>query len=161
MFTLSQELEIFLWSVVCGVIIMALYDIFSVARCSKNFSILVCNICDGIFVAAAAVVMIFVTFCSSNGYVRTYEFIGAVIGGLLYKIILGRYFKFLVQKILFFFYSFFTKIFKLLLTPIKFMYKIMYSIIGLLYKVAGRLIFPVKNRCALHLHTLRKTFKKT
>lgn len=161
MFTISQEVGIFLWSVGCGVIIMALYDVFSVARCEEKFSILVCNICDSIFVATAAAVMIFVIFCSSNGYVRTYEFMGAAIGGLLYKIILGRRFSIAIQKILFFFYGIFTKIFKLLLTPIKFMYKIICSIVGLLCRVAGNFTFPVKNRFAQHLHTLQKTFKKT
>lgn len=161
MFTISQEVEIFLWSVLCGVIIMVLYDVLSIARRTGGFSILVCNICDGIFVVCAACVMIFVIFCVSNGYVRAYEFMGAAIGGLLYKILLGRYLSFILQKILSFIYAFFTKIFKLLLTPIKFMYKIICSIIGLLYKLAVKLLLPVKNRCSAHLHTFRKTFKKT
>lgn len=161
MFTISQEITIFLWSVLCGSIIMVLYDILSLARNAGTFSILVCNICDGIFVVCAACVMIFVVFCSSNGYVRAYEFIGATIGGLLYKILLGRYFTLILQKILLYIYSFFTKIFKILLTPIKFMYKIICSIIGLLYRLAVRLFSPVKNKCTAHLHIFRKTFKKT
>ena len=161
MFTISQEAEIFLWSFLCGAVIMALYDILSIARRTQGFSILVCNICDGIFVLCSSAVMIFVIFCVSNGYVRAYEFIGAATGGLIYKILLGRYFSLIAEKNLFFLYSFFTKIFKLLLTPIKFMYKIICSIIGLLCRLMRRLFYPVWQKLALHLHTLKKTFKKT
>ncbi len=161
MFTISQEVEVFFWSVLCGAVIISLYDIFSLARKTGDFSILVCNICDGIFVLCASSVMIFVIFCVSNGYVRAYEFFGALIGGLLYKILLSRYITFVMQKILYFFYLFFTKIFKLLLTPIRFMYKIICSIIGFLCKVIDKFLSPIKNKATLSIHTLRKTFRKT
>lgn len=161
MFTISQELDIFLWSVLCGGAIMFLYDVLSLAWKSGGFSILVCNICDGIFVICASSFMIFVVFCVSNGYIRAYEFIGVAIGGFLYKILLGNFLSFVMQKVLFFIYVFFTKIFKLLLTPIKFTYKIICSIIGLLCRLASRLFAPLKNKCSARLHTFCKTFKKT
>ena len=161
MFTISREVTIFLWSVLCGAVIMMMYDIFSLARKTGDFSILICNICDGLFVLCASAIMIFVVFCVSNGYVRAYEFIGAAIGGILYKILPSRYITFVMQKILLFFYSFFAKISKILLTPISFMYKIICSIIGLLYKMLTRLFTPLRNRTSMHLHTLKKTFKKT
>ena len=161
MFTISREVTIFLWSVLCGAVIMMMYDIFSLARKTGGFSILVCNICDGLFVLCASGIMIFVVFCVSNGYVRAYEFIGAAIGGILYKILPSRYITFIMQKILLFFYSFFAKISKILLTPIGFMYKIICSIIGLLYKMLTKLFAPLCNKASMHLHTLKKTFKKT
>lgn len=159
--SISQEVEIFLWSVLCGAVIISLYDIFSLARKTADFSILVCNVCDGIFVLCSSAVMIFVIFCVSNGYVRAYEFFGAIIGGLLYKMLLSRYVSFVMQKTLCFFYLFFTKIFKLLLTPIKFMYKIIRSIIGFLCRVIDKLLSPVGNKAKLSIHTLKKTFRKT
>lgn len=161
MFTISQEVEIFIWSALSGVIIMMIYDVFSLTRSTHCFSVLVCNICDGVFVVTAATVMTFVIFSVSNGYVRSYEFIGAALGGVLYKITVSRYISFIIRKSARITYTVFTKIFKILLTPLRFMYKIICSIIGVLYRVAGRLLSPVRARVGSSFHTIRKTFRKT
>ncbi len=131
MFTMSQEAEIFIWSVICGVVIMIIYDFFSVPR-KSHFSVLTCNVFDSSFVIIATGIMFFVIFSVANGCVRAYEFIGAFLGGILYKLTLGKVMPMVFYKIIRVISLFFWKIFNFLLTPIKFMYKIIYSIIGVL-----------------------------
>ena len=105
-----------------------LYDLFSVITEQKSKSFFVLNILDGIFVTTVIAIMIFVLFNVSNGYVRAYEFVGAIIGACLYKIALSRLVKCLFTKITEGIFAIFDFFCKLLLTPIKFMYKIMYDI---------------------------------
>lgn len=139
MFTMSQEAEIFFWSFLCGVIIMTVYDFLSVPRRS-HFSVLICNVFDASFVVIASAVMFFVIFSVANGCVRAYEFIGVFLGGILYKITLGKVMPLVFFKIINAISMIFSKIFIFLLTPIKFMYKIVYSIIGVLCRGVRKII---------------------
>ena len=131
MFTMSQETWIFLWSALCGVFIMVIYDLLSVPR-KSHFSVLICNVFDASFVIISAAIMFFVIFSVANGCVRAYEFVGAFLGGVLYKLTLGKIMPVVFYKIVRVISLFFWKIFKFLLTPVEFMYKIIYSIIGVL-----------------------------
>ena len=128
MFTMSQETQIFIWSVLCGIIIMVIYDFFSVPR-RNHFSIFTCNVFDASFVIIATGIMFFVIFSVANGCVRAFEFIGAFLGGILYRLTLGKIVPTVFCKIIMIILLFFSNFFKFLLTPIKFMYKIIYSII--------------------------------
>ena len=131
MFTMSQEALIFIWSVLCGAVIMVIYDFFSVPR-KSHFSIFTCNVFDASFVIIAPGIMFFVIFSVANGCVRAFEFIGAFLGGILYRLTLGKIMPTIFYRMIKLISLFFSKIFKFLLTPIKFMYKIIYSIIGVL-----------------------------
>ncbi len=160
MFSLSQEALIFIHSVLCGVTIMVIYDFFAVTRRSC-VSVLVCNICDSVFVLASSLVMIFMLFSVSNGYVRAYEFIGAFLGGAIYKITISRYLSALFVKIIGIILVIFAKIFKFLLTPLEFMYKIICSIIGVLCSGMRKILTPAVRSIKKLLHTIGLTLKKT
>lgn len=157
----SDEISIFLWSIVTGIVIMVCYDIFSVATNREKYSIVVCNILDGVFVTCSCAVMIFMLLGVSNGYVRSYEFIGAFIGGFLYKITLSFFFKSFFRKIMDIFFGVFKFFLKILLTPIKFMYKIMYNTISMFCKVAKKTLSPVSNRCSRIFALVKTSLKKT
>lgn len=152
----SGEVSIFLWSIVSGVIIMVAHDIFSVAVNKNSYSILVCNILDGIFVTCATAIMIFILLNISYGYIRSYEFVGAFIGGFLYRITLSPFVKIIFSKIFHVFFEVFQFFLKLLLTPIKFMYKIMYNSISVLSRVCSRILSPVSRALTLTKISLKK-----
>lgn len=152
----SGEVFIFLWSIVSGVVIMVAHDVFSVAVNKESYSILVCNIIDGIFVTCATAIMIFILFNVSYGYIRSYEFIGAFIGGFLYKITLSPFVKIIFSKVFYVFLAVFRFFLKLLLTPIKFMYKIMYNSISVLCKVGSRFLSPVMRALTITKISLKK-----
>lgn len=153
----NGEVLIFLWSLVSGAIIMVTYDFFSVFTSKENMSILVLNIFDGVFVVSATAVMMFILLNVSNGYIRSFEFIGAAIGGILYKITLSRLFTTLFQQIIRTFFVIFNIFCKILLTPLKFMYKIIYNTISVLIKAVSKSLLPVLRWLALFKISLKKT----
>jgi len=159
--SMSDELVIFLWSVLSGIFIAFTYDIFSIARNTDKFSILVCNICDGVFITCASTIMIFILFSVSNGYVRFFEFAGAFIGGILYKLTLSRIVLTSLKKIIHIFFKLFKVFFKILLTPLKLMYKIIYNTISVLCVFIRRLLFPIRVKSSNHFKNLRQALKKS
>ena len=154
---INGEVIIFLWSILTGAVIMMTYDFFSSFTNNKNLSILVLNIFDGIFVVCATTVMIFILLNVSNGYIRSFEFIGALIGGTLYKITLSPLFKALFRHTFAIFFLIFHFFCKLLLTPIKFTYKIICNIIGVLSKTASKCLMPFLRKLSLLKIALKKT----
>ncbi len=154
---IDGEVSIFLWSVVSGIVIMVAYDIFSVLTNNKSFSVFVCNIFDGIFVLCASTIMIFIMFNISNGYIRSFEFVGAGIGILIYKITLSRLISTVFLKVINFVISFFEVFLKILLTPIRFMYKIMYNGVSMLVKTTAKLLLPLKRQLSLMKVSIKKT----
>ena len=157
----SGEISIFLWSILCGVIIMIAHDMFSIFTNAENYSILVYNIFDGIFVLCACAIMIFIMLSVSNGYIRSYEFIGAFIGAFFYKITLSKLFKPIFFKITYCFYSLFQLFFKILLTPIKFMYKIMYNSVSGIFRAVTNCFSPMICKCMRFTSLIKISLKKT
>ena len=128
----SGELTVFLWSVLCGVLIAICYDLIKIIYSDEHFCVAVCNICDGIFVLYASAIMIFVLFSVSGGYVRFYEFFGAFLGAFLYKITLSSLLSSVFRKIFDAIFTVFKFFLKILLTPLEFMYKIIYNTISVM-----------------------------
>lgn len=129
----SGELTFFVWSFFSGVLIAVCYDLIKTIYSDKHFCVTVCNICDAIFVLYASAIMIFVLFSVSGGYVRFYEFFGAFVGALLYKITLSPLLSSLFSKIFDGIFAVFKFFLKILLTPLRFMYKIMYNTISVMF----------------------------
>lgn len=142
----SGELTVFLWSFLSGVIIAICYDLIKTIYSDKHFCVAVCNICDAVFVLYAAALMIFVLFSVSGGYVRFYEFFGAFIGALLYKVTLSRFISSLFHIFFDGIFAVFKFFLKILLTPLKFMYKIMYNTISVLFGAAFRKVIAFFRR---------------
>ncbi len=157
----SDEISIFIWSVVTGIVIMIGYDIFCAATDREKYSIVVCNILDGVFVTCSCAVMIFVLLAVSNGYVRSYEFAGAFIGGFLYKITISTFLKSFFRKITEILFCVFNFFLKILLTPIRFMYKIMYNTISVFYRFVQKLLSPATRGCSRFFSLIRTSLKKT
>lgn len=151
------EIVIFLWSLLTGIIVMALYDFFSVFTNSNGLSLFVLNVFDGIFVVCATTLTLFIFLNVSNGYIRSYEFIGALIGGILYKITLSKLFKALFFKIFSVIFAVFNFFCKILLTPIKFTYKIIYNIIRVSSWAVLKVFTPLLRKFSLFKITLKKT----
>lgn len=158
---IDGEIPIFLWSILSGVIIMAVYDIFSIAAHKERYSIFVCNIFDGVFVLSACVIMIFILLSVSNGYIRGFEFIGAFIGALTYKLTLSPIFILIFSKIIEFIFAVFRFFLKILLTPLRFTYKIIYNTISVLFKFSHKTLSPVILRGSRFFSLVKISLKKT
>ena len=154
---INGEVAIFLWSVVSGAVCAVLYDFFSSFCDTRKFSVFVLNIFDGIFVICATAFLLFVLLNVSNGYIRGYEFVGALIGAIFYKFTLSRLFKFIFKRTIAIFFSIFDFFCNLLLTPIKFMYKIMYNIISMSYRAVLKAFIRIFGRLSVVKTILKKT----
>ena len=98
-FSMTDEVYVFLYSALSGGLIMLFYDILSIAGEKKECPVFLLNVCDGIFIIVACAIMVFVSFTVSNGIVRSFEFLGAILGAILYKLTLSRLISAFLKKI--------------------------------------------------------------
>ncbi len=139
-FSMTDEVSIFLYSCLAGIIILFFYDILSLAGKRRECSLFFINVCDGIFVMVACVIMVFILFTVSNGIVRGFEFVGAALGATLYKLTLSPFVYLILEKLTALITSFFKLFFKILLTPLKFMYKMISKCISVLFRPVVKLL---------------------
>ena len=151
-FSLSREVFIFLYSALSGALIMLFYDIISLSFKKREGPVMIYHICDGIFVIVACVVMLFINLSVNNGIVRGFEFFGAFLGGLIYKVTLSPVVLFLLSKITAFTTAFFKFFFKIVLTPANFMYK-------MLSKCINALLCPLKKVFSFASYKASSSFK--
>lgn len=116
---ISLEAYIFLATVVSGIVSGAIYDIFSVFKFVKKK--LFVSLYD-IFMSLVICSIIVIVFYLYNSFMlRWYMFIGLFLGIIFYFLCLRRFFVYVLEKIL----QLFHFIFKILLTPTRFLYKIL------------------------------------
>lgn len=164
-FSMAEEAAVFFYSCLAGVLIMVFYDLISVAGKKQRCPVFILNVCDGIFIVVACAIMVFITFSVSNGIVRGFEFAGAVLGALLYKLTLSRFLSAFFYKICGLVSAFFKIFFKILLTPLEFTYKMVSKCIGVLLRpvvsVVRKMVSHFSFRARFALRTARKAMKKT
>ena len=140
---ISDELHTFLATVLAGLAVGALYDLIRATRKRAPAEGLLLGVQDVVFWAAAAGIVFFTVFDASDGRLRGYELLGAILGAILYFSALSRLFLRVVDWILRVFMKIFLICLKILLTPLLFLYNII-------------------NKPILYLSgKLRKIFRKT
>lgn len=85
----SQAIN-FLYTVIGGVAIAFVYDIFRILRKAVRTGSLVTYVQDLLFWLIVSVIMFLTIFYSNDGELRAYLFIGACIGVILYALLLSR-----------------------------------------------------------------------
>lgn len=157
----SGELTVFMWSFLCGIVITVFYDLIKCIYANESYSVTVYNVCDAVFVICACAFMIFVLFSVSNGYVRSYEFAGAFLGAILYKITLSRFVSAIFYRITEVFFAVFNFFLKILLTPLAFMYKIIHNTISIFASGMRKLFAPLSQKALRIFRLVKITLKKT
>lgn len=159
-FSISKEVCVFLWAALTGAVLVFIYDLFRLLRKKGESSNLLVQIQDGVFWAIALFVMFAVVFSVNNGRVRFYEILGAVLGAVLYHLTLSP----LVFKGISFLTEIFLKIFvfflKILLTPLVFMYNIMYRCVNFVLRLIIRPVVRLGKGFWLHLKRAVRLVKK-
>lgn len=89
-FTLSEQMWCLLWSVVCGVGLGVLYDVFRGIRFVLGNGKLSTFCCDVVFMLLCAFVTMFFSVAFSRGNPRYFILMGELTGFLIYILILGR-----------------------------------------------------------------------
>ena len=133
-FSVSKEAFVFLCSVLSGAAIFFIYDLFRLVRKKSGSCTFFVHIQDGVFWLIALFVMFFVVLFVNNGILRLYELLGALLGATLYGFALSEHILKLLEKTVDLFSLIFRFFLKILLTPLYFMYNILYRYICLLLR---------------------------
>lgn len=132
---------------ITGALIGALFDIFRILRRSFKTADWLTYLQDIIFWILAGCIMLFSIFIFNNGQIRSYVFIGMLLGIILYMIAISKIFV------------------KFSVTIIKFIKKILSYPINLIKNILLKLIKPILKlleKTKKHLQNLpNKTNKKT
>ncbi|MDF2523533.1 MAG: hypothetical protein K0R31_1174, partial [Clostridiales bacterium] len=132
--TVSSQAYVFLWSVIGGMAIAFIYDLFRIKRKTIRTINFLTHIEDLVYWILVALIMFAVVYYSNEGEIRGYIFIGTLIGVILYTLIFSRMvmtsFLFIigiVKKVFNFIWKIisfpFNVLFKLLAIPIKAIYR--------------------------------------
>lgn len=95
-----NQLTTFLIYIISGMAICIFYDIFRVLRKSIKTSNLVTYIEDVIFWIAVCTFLIWLIFKVSFGELRSYIFIGLILGGIIYLLTFSKHFITINVKVL-------------------------------------------------------------
>jgi len=88
--SVSAQAYIFLYSIVGGVIIAFIYDIFRVKRRAVKTSLIFVYVEDLVFWIIVGAVMFAVIYLSNEGEVRGYIFIGSLLGIIAYSLVFSK-----------------------------------------------------------------------
>ena len=126
-----NQLYIFLNFVLTGIVIGILYDIFRILRKSFKTIDIITYIQDFIFWIFTGIVLLYSIFTFNNGELRSYVFIGIIIGIILYMLLLSKYFV------------------KISVYVIRIIKKLLYWPLSKLYHIIKKYIFrPIYNKIA-------------
>lgn len=163
----SLQALIFLYSVVGGIAIAFVYDVFRIKRKTIKTSNLVTYLEDIIYWLIVALIMFFVLYYGNEGEIRGYIFLGAIIGVVLYSLLFSR----IIMKILLALIRIAGIVIKKTWEVISFPFKLIFSIIGIpakfIYKQLKKISKRIKklgrrsiDKTILWKRTFRNIFKK-
>lgn len=122
---MTNELYAFICAIVCGILSVILWNITEAFRNSIRAKAVINGILDVLWWVVAVVVFCMCMWEIINLKIRAFEFIGVGIGAFLCHITLARPIRYVSGLIFGFFFKIIQFIFKILLTPWTFLYKIL------------------------------------
>ena len=132
---MAHDVYALLGITVAAAIASLIFDLF---RVIKNNTKIPTAVMDILFWLTASVLMCAALLYFNNGILRGYEIIGAIIGALLYFLTISKPVIKLFTVIFKFFFEKLKFICKILLTPLRFLYKILYKIYNCSSKIFGK-----------------------
>lgn len=166
--TVQSQVYIFLYSILGGVLIAFIYDLFRIKRKAVKTAIVFIYLEDLIFWIIVAIIMFVVVYLSNEGEVRGFIFIGTLLGIILYialfsKIVINS--SMFVLRIIFKVFYFvwviisypFRIVFKMVGYPVRFFVKIARKYMKKVRNIGRRKSFKIKFWSRIFRNALRKT----
>lgn len=116
---ISDQLNIFLWSIVIGGALALLYDAFRILRRIVKHSKWIVGIEDLIFWMATSIIVFRYIFEANDGSIRSYIFLGICLGALLYTLTLSKLIVNTLTKVIREIIKLTTKVLNIILKPIR------------------------------------------
>ena len=99
--SILDEAGVFWDGLILGVLLVAGYDLVRVFRRLIRHGILWVSIEDCVYWIVCAVLMFAMLYQNNDGRIRAYIFGAAVLGGILYHLLLGKHFIRIISKVIF------------------------------------------------------------
>lgn len=122
---MTAEMYAFISAIACGMLSVILWNVTEALRNAIRAKAVINGFLDVIWWVVVSVVFCICMWEIISLKIRAFEFIGVGIGAILCHITLARPIRFVCGKIFGFFFKIIQFIFKILLTPWTFLYKIL------------------------------------
>lgn len=119
-----NQANLFLIFAINGVIIGLVFDIFRILRKSFKTSDVVTTLEDILFWLITGIIVLYSIFIFNNGEIRFFMFLGIFLGIMLYMLLLSSHIIKFSVKVIAIIKRAVAFIFKILISPIQFIYKI-------------------------------------
>jgi len=131
--TLSSQIEFFIWTLIAGVSLGALYDLFRALRKMRKSGVRAIIFQDVVFLIITALVIFASAYFINDGEMRWYGIFGVICGFIIYRVTVGdavlnalvAFTRFLIKTVL--------VIIKILLFPVKIIYKILKKPLNIIF----------------------------
>ena len=126
---MTAEMYAFISAIACGMLSVILWNITEALRNTIRAKAVINGVMDALWWVVTAVVFSICMWEIISLKIRAFEFIGVGIGAIVCHITLARPIRYVCGKIFGFFFKIIQFIFKILLTPWTFLYKILVVVI--------------------------------
>jgi len=115
----TNQAYLFLIFFINGIIIGLLFDLFRISRKVFKTSDFITYIEDVLFWILSGIIVLYSIFIFNNGEMRLFMFLGIILGGIMYMVLLSSYIIKINVKII----KLIQKILEILFIPLKLIYK--------------------------------------
>lgn len=133
--TVGSQAYIFFCSIIGGIAIALIYDIFRILRKAVKTGNLITYLEDILFWVIVAIVMFATVYYSNEGEIRSYIFLGALLGIVFYAMLLSK----AVMNSSLFIIKVLSIIIKTIWLVLSFPFKMIFKLLSIPLKAAGRL----------------------
>lgn len=120
----SNQAYLFLVFIINGIVIGLLFDFFRIARKVFNTNDMVTYIEDILFWILTGATILYSIFTFNNGELRLFMFLGILLGAFVYMVFVSSYIIKINVKII----NILKKVFGILITPFKMIYKLLHKV---------------------------------
>ncbi len=121
--SITNQAFIFLSSVVAGLIVGFVFDIFRILRKVIKTSNIITYLEDILFWILVAIIIFTLVFVTNNGELRWYEFLGVALGVIFYQLVFSMYIIKISVKVIEIIKKIIISTLRILLFPFVFLYK--------------------------------------
>lgn len=122
--TIEHETAVLMYSILAGILCSCIFDILRALRATFNQGTVLVGISDIIFWIVSCIICFATVYSKNNGELRIYQFAAIIISSFIYFLTASP----LIKRLFVNFFRFIRFIFKILLTPVNFLYKILLNV---------------------------------
>lgn len=158
--SVSQEITIFLWCLVCGALTAVVFDLFRIMRKLIFSGDIRTSFEDIAYWVLSSLIIYYFVLRFNSGEIRWYMIIGMALGALFYLLTFSAFFIKGTVGIIRFFIKIFSLLLKILLIPVRFIIKIAGRPFIFVYTVSLRKICVISEKLIINIKNLKNFVTK-